>query len=609
MTGLAGCTGDEITFEVSGYDAQGRLVSVYNDNYTVSYTYNHDGLRASKTVTENGATTVTKFLYNSGYIALELDGAGAQTAYNVFGGSSIISRTTAQGTDYYLYNGRGDVVQLTNSAGNVTATYDYDAFGNLLTVNDHLNPFRYCGEYWDYETKRYYFRARYYSPATGRFTQRDKFLGFDTDPLSLNRYTYTHNNPVRYTDPTGYWEEGDEEYDQATQDKIAKATSDYYIAASKNPPDRDAMNAARASANAAREAAKTKSKANITPTGQAYSDSIATFGSYNADRWASAVAFQAIKATVQLNSNYLEVNEHLNANLLYKEQGPNTSQYFALYNYWYICNTDKNPVTGVPRAMSRKLTSNVSDLGIQVLDTWWVDTSGRTLEDAYKQINAASNRDDPIFMQISGDTVNITANLWIYGDGANATNSVTSGRPQMSTAKYRDLVISGMQSEWSGRYWIEGRWVTVNVSARNNNTTHANSAGNASRYVNVQVMDETGRARGGVEMPEYWSRATPGGIILFTHGLETEDRPTDAEFKKKVAHEFGHILGMDDAYEVPKEDNANWTRNSAPVEKVPIYDIMRGGTAKQQVSALDIMMALDAFKTNQVQFFPGKWGG
>ena len=196
---------DEIAFELSGYDAFGRLVSVFNDNYAASYKYNADGLRSSKTVTEDGVTSTTKYLYNSGCIVLELDGTGAQTAFNIFGGSSVISRETAQGTDYYLYNGHGDVVQLTNSVGNVTATYDYDAFGNLLTITNHPNPFRYCGEYWDYETKRYYFRARYYSPKTGRFTQRDKFRGFYTDPLSLNRYTYGHNNPIKYHDPTGYY--------------------------------------------------------------------------------------------------------------------------------------------------------------------------------------------------------------------------------------------------------------------------------------------------------------------------------------------------------------------------------------------------------------------
>jgi len=211
-------------------------------------------------------------------------------------------------------------------------------------------------------------------------------------------------------------------------------------------------------------------------------------------------------------------------------------------------------------------------------------------------------------MQINGNTVNITANLWIYGEGADIATYQTGGRPKRLEKQYSDLVISGIQDEWSGRYWIDGRWVTVNVAARNNNTTHANSAGNASRYINVQIMDKDGRARGGVGMPEYWSRATPGEIILFTRGLETEAHPTDAAFKKKVAHEFGHVLGMDDAYKVTEEDNEYWSRGRAPTEQVPKNDIMRGGEEHHKLSALDIMMALDAFKSNQVQFFPGKWG-
>ncbi|NEP81417.1 MAG: hypothetical protein F6K39_26585, partial [Okeania sp. SIO3B3] len=49
----------------------------------------------------------------------------------------------------------------------------------------------------------YYLRARYYEPNIGRFTSRDPFPGFLTDPLSLAKYPYVHGNPVNHTDPSG----------------------------------------------------------------------------------------------------------------------------------------------------------------------------------------------------------------------------------------------------------------------------------------------------------------------------------------------------------------------------------------------------------------------
>ena len=164
-------SGDDISFELDGYDTFGRLVSVRNDLSTAEYSYNADGLRTSKAVTTDGVTTTTRFLYEGGHITHEFDAAGNRTAYNVYGGESIISRTTAQGTDYYLYNGRGDVVQLATTWGAVSVDYDYDTVGNLLAgYLDDTNPFRYCGEYWDDESRTYYLRARYYSPQTGRLT-------------------------------------------------------------------------------------------------------------------------------------------------------------------------------------------------------------------------------------------------------------------------------------------------------------------------------------------------------------------------------------------------------------------------------------------------------
>ena len=199
------------------YDSSNRLVGVVDGAYTASYAYNTAGLRIQKSVTKNNVTTTEKFLTDSGNVVLETSANGTQTAYDVYGPEGIISRKTSAGTLYYLYNGHGDVTQLTNSSGNVIIAYTYDAFGNMTTntAND-TNPYRYCGEYFDVETETYYLRARYYSPATGRFTQRDSFGGYYNDPLSLNRYTYGHNNPIKYSDPSGH---------AATERELAKLLS------------------------------------------------------------------------------------------------------------------------------------------------------------------------------------------------------------------------------------------------------------------------------------------------------------------------------------------------------------------------------------------------
>ncbi len=64
--------------------------------------------------------------------------------------------------------------------------------------------FRYCGEYFDKETGTIYLRARYYNPVVGRFITEDSVWGNDSDPLSLNLYTYCYNDPINYSDPSGF---------------------------------------------------------------------------------------------------------------------------------------------------------------------------------------------------------------------------------------------------------------------------------------------------------------------------------------------------------------------------------------------------------------------
>jgi len=178
----------------------------------VGYIYNGDDLRTQKTVrkSDNGYTPqTTSFIYDRQHVILETDANGNASTSYVRGINYIAQRISGEYA-YYLYNGHGDVVQTISVQGEVYNRYDYDIFGNpTLTVEQYSCSIRYAGEYLDSETGLYYLRARYYDPYTGRFISEDSFWGEDSNPLSLNLYTYAFNNPIRYVDPTGHSPEDD----------------------------------------------------------------------------------------------------------------------------------------------------------------------------------------------------------------------------------------------------------------------------------------------------------------------------------------------------------------------------------------------------------------
>ena len=113
--------------------------------------------------------------------------------------------------EYYLYNGTGNATQTTAENGSAFLRYTYDAFGNISSIRapmtvdiDDLNRYTYNGEDYDYNTDLQYLRARYYRTGTGNFISQDTYLGDLLNPLSQNRYTYSHNSPVMFDDPSGH---------------------------------------------------------------------------------------------------------------------------------------------------------------------------------------------------------------------------------------------------------------------------------------------------------------------------------------------------------------------------------------------------------------------
>ncbi|MED1919519.1 polymorphic toxin-type HINT domain-containing protein, partial [Bacillus thuringiensis] len=189
------------------HDLFNRLQEYKDEKGTTTYTYYPGGLRATKQQT-GSVTDTTHYVYLNGQVIEELTQDGRVKARNVFGNQLIWRKDYSANLEgNYYYNSHGDVVKIKAPNGNVLNTYDYDIWGNLIAdkVKETIsNPFMYAGEMFDKESGFYYLRARYYDPKIGRFISEDTYKGQVDNPLTLNRYTYTGNNPLRYIDPSGH---------------------------------------------------------------------------------------------------------------------------------------------------------------------------------------------------------------------------------------------------------------------------------------------------------------------------------------------------------------------------------------------------------------------
>jgi len=188
------------------YDSENHLTSM--NSGAVSIVYDGDGNRVAKTV--SGVTTyyLVDGLNPTGYpqVVEELAG-GTVTRQYAYGLQRISENQVISSTwtpSFYGYDGGGNVRQLTNAAGSVTDTYEYDAYGNaLITTGSTPNNYLYRGEQFDPDLGLYYLRARHYNPQTGRFMGRDPQSGSSLDPRTLHKYLYAHGDPVNAWDPTG----------------------------------------------------------------------------------------------------------------------------------------------------------------------------------------------------------------------------------------------------------------------------------------------------------------------------------------------------------------------------------------------------------------------
>ncbi len=183
------------------YDGKNKLVSVDKASVITDYSYNHNGIRTSKS---EGATT-TAFIVdeNRDYAQVLEEIVSGNSVVKYSYGHDLLNQDRGGVVGYYHYDGLGSVRSLTDTAGATTDVYNYEAFGEVLSQTGTTeNGYLFAGEQLDQETNQYYLRARYYDPSRG-FTQMDSWLGDDQNPITLNKYLYANADAVNHTDPSG----------------------------------------------------------------------------------------------------------------------------------------------------------------------------------------------------------------------------------------------------------------------------------------------------------------------------------------------------------------------------------------------------------------------
>jgi RHS repeat-associated protein len=168
----------------------------------ISYTYDPAGRRIEK---KYDTTTVVKYVYDGSHCLAEYDGNNQLLRKYIYGPCvdepiCMIEVADSNAVSYYHFDALGSVIALSGADGNTAVLYEYSVYGQVAASDpNHPNRFMFTGREFDADTGLYYYRARYYHPEIGRFLQTDP-IGYGD---GMNLYTYCHDNPVRFLDPTG----------------------------------------------------------------------------------------------------------------------------------------------------------------------------------------------------------------------------------------------------------------------------------------------------------------------------------------------------------------------------------------------------------------------
>ncbi len=232
VTAITGPVTTTFTYDANGnmltgnnrtitWNAANQPLTITRGGSTVSFAYGPDNNRIKQTV-----GTLTTYYFAAGYLEREDDTATGETRWLNYihgpgGMVALVAETIDSGnnqtdvTRYYHLDHLGSIETITDSAGLIAEANSYDSWGArrfettwaddfLETITSETNRGFTSHEHLE-EVGLVHMNGRLYDARIGRMISADPFVQAPLNPQNYNRYTYVLNNPLAYTDPSGFF--------------------------------------------------------------------------------------------------------------------------------------------------------------------------------------------------------------------------------------------------------------------------------------------------------------------------------------------------------------------------------------------------------------------
>ena len=219
------------TFKYTSFDKPHKITGSHGELSHFWYDSSNSRYKRYDKIQEINPTTNAPYaeltIYNTLYVGAfernkRVGGAGDRTEYKYHIADLILTRDSTETTykeSFSHTDAQGSVISITDTQGNVAEQFLYDPWGKQqkveisTTVAGHVSSIirgtattrGYTGHEEISHLGLIHMNGRVYDPTVGRFLQADPFVQYANNSQSYNRYSYVLNNPMSFTDPSGYF--------------------------------------------------------------------------------------------------------------------------------------------------------------------------------------------------------------------------------------------------------------------------------------------------------------------------------------------------------------------------------------------------------------------